>query len=205
MAFFPLDDPFKLVRRVCFLLLVFGQVSGLTCGNTKVLAAERQVFLYRDGSGALVHDYANRWVEIVGTSEKFAFEEVARTADLIEFLDRGRDVGLKVQGTQGVIRFPGSQVWKPWQAGQWVGIDELPKSMVFVPTDQFIRLIYFVPADRAPLADYEQRIRVVMRIVADQYRAELAAHGYHSDGFRLELNDQQETRVHLVKTTNSAQ
>ena len=34
--------------------------------------------------GRLVHDYANRWVEFVGSDERYGFEEVARSAETIE-------------------------------------------------------------------------------------------------------------------------
>ncbi|MDB5339850.1 MAG: hypothetical protein JWN70_5469 [Planctomycetaceae bacterium] len=186
-------------------LLVFGNVSLSCIGTSDALAAERQVFLYQDGGGALVHDYSNRWVEIVGSSERFAFEEISRTADMIELQDRTRDLGLQVGATRGEIRLPRSKVWQPWQAGKWIEIEELPKSMMFVPTDQKIRLIYFVPVDRQPITSYEQRIKVVMQVVADQYRSELKVKGYDSDGFQLELDEKQEPIIHLVKSKSTAQ
>ena len=200
--------------RVCLLLVVTGNVLLSSLGGHAVLADERlaekrlpderQAFLYEDGTGSLIYDYSGRWVEMVGASEQFAFEEVSRRADVIELLDRGRDVGLKIRATQGEIRLPRTTVWQPWQKGKWISVHELPKAMSFVPTDHKLRLIYFVPADRQPATDYEQRIRVVLQIVADQFRSDLKLKGYHSDGLRLELNDKQVPIVHLVKSRKLA-
>jgi hypothetical protein len=170
-------------------------------------AAERTVFRYGSGDagGALIHDYANRWVEFVGSDERYAFEEVGRSDDTIELRDRGRDVGLKVHAEQGELRLPGSTTWQPWERGKWISFDELPRSIRFIPTDQKIRLAYFVAKDRQPIANYERRIRVVMQVVADIYRSDLQAKGYHSDGLTLETDRRGQPVVHLIQGAKPAQ
>ena len=52
-----------------------------------------------------------------------------------------------------------------------------------------IRLGYFVPSDRQPVANYEQKIRVVMAVVADLYLSDLRAKGYQTEGLQFESNN----------------
>jgi hypothetical protein len=54
-----------------------------------------------------------------------------------------------------------------------------------------IRLAYFVPRDRAPAALYEQKIRVVMRVVAEVYLQDLQSKGYRGRGLAFESKDGQ--------------
>ncbi len=185
--------------RTSFLALVSGLVAALGTGAS-ASEPERKVFRYGDqaSGGALIHDYSTRWVEVVGSRERYVFEENSRSDDTIELIDRSRDVGLRVHATQGELRLPGAGVWQPWATGKWIALDELPKSIQFVPTDWKIRLVYFVPKDRTPIDRYEQKIRVVMRLVADVY-ADLRTDGHRSTQFALELNSQGEPIIHLVR------
>ena len=81
---------------------------------------------------------------------------------------------------------------------------ELPKSIRFVPSDQKIRLVYFVPKDRKPIAHFEEKIRVVMQVVAELY-SDLKAQGYPSAGLTFQTNSQGEPIVHLVRPERPAQ
>src|SRR5271166_3452643 len=187
-------------------LLFVGLSGALGFAPAPAGAAERKVFRYGDGAmgGALIHDYSTRWVEFVGSEEQYLFEETGRSDDTIEFIDRSRDIGLKVHAEKGEIRLPNSTEWQPWQEGKWIGIDELPRSIRFIPTDQKIRLAYFVPKDREPIAGYEQKIRVVMQVVADVY-SDLRAGGLPTSRLSLETNPQGEPIVHLIRGTHPAQ
>ncbi len=153
--------------------------------------------------GALIHDYANRWVEVVGTEERYLFEEIGRSNDTIELIDRGRDVGLKVHADRGELRLPNSTAWQPWEQGKWIKMSELPRSIRFVPSDQKVRLMYFVPKDREPIAHFEEKIRVVMQVVAELY-SDLKAQGYPSAGFTFPNDAQGQPIVHLVRAERPA-
>jgi hypothetical protein len=193
--------------RIGLTPILWGALSLATAFHATFLAAdERKVFRFGDeaAGGALIHDYANRWVEIGGTEEKFLFVEVARTDDAIELRDPSRNVGLKIYSTHGDLRLNGSTTWQAWQRGKWIGMNEMPKSIRFIPTDQKIRLAYFVPADRQPIENYEQKVRVVMQVVAELYRPDLKAKGYGSNGFTLETNAQGDPVVNLVRTEKEA-
>jgi hypothetical protein len=192
--------------RHCAVPLFFGMIVVLGLGVAPASAAERKVFRYGDGvaGGALINDYSTRWVEVVGSEEKYLFEETSRSNDTIELLDRARDVGLRVHATSGELRLPNSAEWQPWEKGKWIGLDELPGSIRFVPADQKIRLAYFVPKDRTPIAHYEQKIRVVMQVVADVYQ-DLKRQGIRGAGFSLQANSQGEPIVHLIRGDKPAQ
>ena len=81
---------------VSFLIGLIATV-GRAGTNAPASAAERRVFRYGDAAngGALIHDYANRWIEFVGPAEKYYFEEQSRSDDAIELLDRSRGIGLQ--------------------------------------------------------------------------------------------------------------
>jgi hypothetical protein len=171
------------------------------------IAAERQVFQFGSGetAGALIHDYADKWIEYGGAVERFSFVEVARSDDTIELLDAPRDVGLKVHADRGELRLPRSTAWQPWVSGRWTGLDELPGSIRFVPTDRKIRLAYFVPGDREPIEGYEQRIRVVMQFVAEIFRDDLRSKGERAAGLSFETDSAGEPIVHLIHSPRGAQ
>jgi len=132
------------------------------------------------------------------------FEEKGRSNDTIELIDRSRDIGLRVHAENGEIRLPNSTAWQPWEQGKWIKVDEIPSSIRFIPTDQKIRLAYFVPKDRVSIARYEQKIRVVMQVVADVY-SDLQVKGYRSAGFTFETNSHGESIVHLIRGEKAAQ
>ena len=186
--------------RTSIFSCLIGLLAAMQTGAAPASEPERKVFRYGDqaSGGALIHDYSTRWVECVGSRESYTFEEISRSDDTIELIDRARDVGLRVHATRGELRLPGATVWQPWETGKWIGIDELPKSIRFVPTDWKIRLVYFVPKDRTPIDRYEQKIRVVMRLVADVY-ADLKIDGHRSAQLALEMNSQGEPIIHLVR------
>ena len=196
-----------LVMRVttCFLMLA-GLIAPLTCGAAPEPAGERNVFRYGNdaGGGALIHDGANRWVEVVGTEERYLFEEVGRSDGTIELIDRSRDVGLKVHTDRGELRLPNSNAWQPWERGKWIRMSELPASIRFVRSDQKIRLVYFVPKDRDPTAHFEAKIRVVMQVVAELY-SDLKGQGYPTAGLTFPTDSQGQPIVHLVRTEHPAQ
>ena len=155
--------------------------------------------------GALIHDYSTRWVEVVGSREMYLFEEIAARTTRSNCSTARRDVGLRVHAESGELRLPNSTAWQPWQQGKWIKLDELPDSIRFVPTDQKIRLAYFVPKDRTPIAHFEQKIRVVMQVVADVYSRSEGHRATRSAGFTFETNPQGEPIVHLIRGDKPAQ
>lgn len=65
-------------------------------------------------------------------------------------------------------------------------------------SDHRIRLAYFVPSDRKPAANYQQKIRSVMAVVGEVYLADLRSKNYASEGLRFEMEKDQ-AKVLLVR------
>ena len=62
-----------------------------------------------------------------------------------------------------------------------------------------IRIAYFVPADREPLPDRQERLGRVMRYVQDFYRKEMQKNGYGPKTFVLEWDKPDRLKLYLVK------
>jgi hypothetical protein len=65
-------------------------------------------------------------------------------------------------------------------------------------SDHRIRLAYFVPNDRKPAANYQQKIRSVMAVVGEVYLADLRSKNYTGEGLRFEMEKDQ-AKVLLVR------
>jgi hypothetical protein len=65
-------------------------------------------------------------------------------------------------------------------------------------SDHRIRLAYFVPADRKPSANYQQKIRTVMAVVGEVYLQDLRSKNYATDGLRFEM-EKDAAKVLLVR------
>jgi hypothetical protein len=66
-----------------------------------------------------------------------------------------------------------------------------------------IKLGYFLPNDRKPVANYEQKIRLVMSIVGELYLQDLRAKGHATDGLRFEGSEETPT-VKLIEGARKA-
>ena len=89
--------------------------------------------------------------------------------------------------------------WKTWVKGEWAAAaDVSPPVAADEPREYVVKLGYFVPPDREPIPHYEQKIRVVMQIVADLYRNDLQVKKLASNGIQFELEDGQPV-VHLIR------
>jgi hypothetical protein len=69
---------------------------------------------------------------------------------------------------------------------------------------QKIRLVYFIPTDRKPTADYAAKIEVVMTFVADLYRTSLTGAGYTTSGPDFEFNADGKLNVRLLRGAKTA-
>lgn len=88
--------------------------------------------------------------------------------------------------------------WKTWVKGDWAAIaDVSPPVDARAAREYVIKLGYFVPQDRQPIPHYEQKIGLVMQIVADLYRKDLQLKKLASTGFQFELEEGQPV-VHLI-------
>ena len=162
----------------------------------------RDVWLYRQSGkiGSFLRDAGRHWVETTPPGDEHEFEETARRADHVELFDRGRKMRLRLYRDRIEFREGDAGAWNRLYDGRWGSADELPQRRA---PDYRIRLVYFVPSDREPTANYADKIRVVMHFVSELYRQDIAAHGIRSAGLRFQSENGRPV-VHLVRSRRPA-
>ena len=92
--------------------------------------------------------------------------------------------------------------WRTWVRGNWIAPPaSVPSTKPGGPP--FIRLAYFVPADREPVASYRRKIGVVMGVVSQLYRDDLRRKRHSTDGLKFE-HDEDGAIVHLIHGPQAA-
>ncbi len=171
---------------------------------TSLFAADdpRVVWEYSGGFGKswLAHEGGTKWMAWLGNSTSLIHVEEGRTPEFIQL--RAVETGLQVRlyAGRGQIKRASETQWKTWSAkGNWVGRDRLPKAAVSFP-DYQIRVVYFVPSDREPIAHYDAKIRVLLSYVEELYRSSPSLRREQLDGLPFE-REGDEIQVHLVKAS----
>jgi hypothetical protein len=67
-----------------------------------------------------------------------------------------------------------------------------------VAAEHQIRLAYFIPSDRQPAANYQQKIRSIIAIVSETYLQDLRSKNFPTDGLRFE-SEKNEAKIQLVR------
>ena len=168
------------------------------------VAGDRTAFVVGDASAK--HDFRSpgggMWYETSMGRVTFTFRETSRTADAVLLADTSRNIWIRL--TEKKVEFSTDEVkYAPLGQGSWVDYKSLPDVALPKPTDGKVRLIYFIPTDRKPTANYEAKIRTLMQFVADFYRDDLRAKGYKTDGPQFETANGKIV-VHLVKGSKNA-
>ena len=83
-----------------------------------------------------------------------------------------------------------------WQPGERCDVETPGVSVVGEP--RTVRLIYFIPNDRAYRAEVVQRLKDETRAIQTFYGDQMEAHGYGNRTFRVESDLQDEPLVHVV-------
>lgn len=138
------------------------------------------------------------WYETNKGKVSFTFRETSRTPEAVTIVDASRNIAIRLTNTQAEFSEDGGKVWSPFLSGRWVDLQSLAAVPLPAPPDYKIRLVYFVPSDRAPTANYVEKIRTLMTFVSEVFRDDLRAKGFKTDGPQYESADG-EMVVHLVK------
>ncbi len=133
------------------------------------------------------------------------FTELSRDDDQIIVQNNDTKLIIRLTAGRGYWRRPADAVddWKTWVKGEWIDPASLPRP-VSASRQYVVKVAYFVPQDRQPQRDYDRKIRVVMQYVAQLYRSDLQQKRLPSDGFQLELEEDNQRRVHLVRGERAA-
>lgn len=179
------------------LLAALASAVGTTGGESA-----REAWRYQAGGqdGWFRKEAGKQWVEAATDGGRYDFEELARTPQYVELFDRGRTIWLRLYADHVDFRQGQKAAWGRLYDGRWVKAADLPR---LAEPDHRIRLVYFVPADRQPTADYAAKIRTLMHFVAELYRQDFTARGIDSPGLRFEGKDGVPV-VHLVRGRHDA-
>ena len=148
-------------------------------------AASRVAWQYKSsaGIGSFSRIDGKQWHEQGPGGFELRFEETGRTPQYVELFDASREMRVRLHNERSEWRQGNNSNWAGLYDGRWVDPASLPRPPA---VDRALRLAYFVPTDRQPVADYEKRIRVVMHFVSELYRQELNARGIASSGLAFE-------------------
>lgn len=165
----------------------------------------RTVWEYTGGYGKswLAHEGGTKWMAWLGNSTSLIHVEEERTAEFIQLRAVTTGLQIRLYAGSGQIKRSSETQWKRWSAkGNWVGRDSLPRTAVSFP-DYQIRVVYLVPSDREPIANYDAKIRVLLSYVEELYRSSPSLRRERLDGLPFE-RDGDQVRVHLVKADQPA-
>ncbi len=125
------------------------------------------------GPGGIRETEPGQWTEITPDGKLFSLSQVSENSAYVELVDSSRGVWVRLHPTYAEFRQEPNKGWNRLYSGRWASLADLPP----LP-DYKIRLVYFVPSDRTPTANYEAKIRVVMQFVTEIFRQNLQGRGY---------------------------
>jgi hypothetical protein len=175
------------------------------CSADEDEAGDRVVWEYSGGHGKswITHVGKKKWILYLGNSTTVVNVEEARTAESITLRNPSTGLWTRLNRDFGELRRGADGPWKRWSAkGRWVGRDALPKNAVAFD-DYQIRVLYFVPSDREPIANYEAKIRVVLGYVEELYRSSPSLRRLRMKQLPFE-RDGDEPRIHVVRADKPA-
>jgi hypothetical protein len=162
--------------------------AGATAAFVELRAAKAQsaadAWLYStpQGPGSIRRDRSGQWIETTPTGQQFFFAETNVGAPYVELRDASRQMWLRLYSGYGEWRQePGSE-WHRWMNGRWGMSSEVPAL-----SDYRIRLGYFIPSDRAPIANYEEKIGVILYFVTELYRQSFRARGFEMKDWPFQM------------------
>ncbi|GAA4429374.1 hypothetical protein [Bremerella cremea] len=172
-----------------------GQASAADLAAWKK-AGEKPSYFVEIGDG--------KWVEAQEEGRVLPFEQLSRDARNVELIDRRRNIKIKLHSDHAELSNQG-RPYTRWLNGGWTNYKKLPEFARFSPIDHKVRLVYFVPTDREPTANYREKINTLMSIVNDTYKFEFKRRGLPDRGLEFQLDEDGQPIVHLVRAKHPAQ
>lgn len=190
----------QLPKAFRYLFLVLLLIIGVEALDAAELAAWKkqggnESYFIDSGSG--------KWLEVDEKGSSIRFEELQRSDDGVEIIDRGRQIKIWLKPKQAELSV-GGRPYQQWVRGDWTKADELPEFAQVSPIDHKVRLIYFVPTDREPKAGYREKINTLMHFVNETYKYEFRRRGLPDRGLVFQTDDDGTPIVHLVRGKHPA-
>jgi len=187
------------VTNIFFVLLLVGQAH----------ADDRTAWIYSDKGATRVYAKlsSGEWVGTHPTKKQTRFNELERDDKQVLIQNKSSMLILRLTSGRAYWRRPADTDWKTYYKGTWGKLPEsiartLPSSkdptVRKTPDKYLVRAAYFVPADREPVANWEQKIQVILYYVESMFRNDLKLKRLDSDGIHFESVDDK-PRVHLIR------
>lgn len=144
-----------------------------------------------------------RWLEVQENGSTFRFDETSNRPGQVELLDRRRRIRIHLRDEYAELSQNG-QPLRRWVSGSWTPPGELPEYARAASIDHRVRLIYLVPTDRQPTANYEAKIRTLMTVANSVYQEEFRRRHWPDRGLLFEEDASGEPLVHLIRGKHEA-
>jgi len=189
---------------ILVLLISVINLTATTAWSQKL--AQRQAWQFETVAGKrTIVDHGNRrWVTYYPNGTTAECEELDRTPEYLEIRNAANQAVLRLYGSFGTVRKTPEGPFKRFAAGHWLQDEDAPASASpFGTTDYKIRVVYFVPQDRKPTSNYQDKIDVVLTLISDVMTRDLRSKGLETDGPQFEQRDGK-TIVHLLRGNKKA-
>ncbi|HEV7281460.1 MAG TPA: hypothetical protein VGN57_14765 [Pirellulaceae bacterium] len=143
------------------------------------------------------------WLELKPNGGSISFEQSDANDEYVELFDPGRAIRIRFGAERSRMKI-GDRDWFDWLAGGWVEEQDLPDWAYLAPVDHRVRLVYFVPKDREPTANWREKIVTLMTFVNDFYKDDFRRRGWNDRGLIFETNEQGTPIVHLLHGERTA-
>ena len=187
----------------------------LLCLTKPVPADDRTTWLYSDKGETRVYTKlaSGEWLGTHPTKEPAQLKELERDANQVLLQNQSSKLIIRLTNERAYWRRPADTDWTTYFKGNW---GELPDSIARTllsstdsavpkkkPEDYFVRVAYFVPQDRKPVPNWEQKIQVILYYVESMFRNDLKKKQLDSDGIHFETVEGK-PRIHLIRGKHPA-
>ncbi|MGZ0166460.1 MAG: hypothetical protein ACKVII_21255 [Planctomycetales bacterium] len=172
----------------------------------EALGSERKIWAYETPKGIRRFEQVDgkKWQLRFPNDATIEIEELSRNDKFVELRNPTNDNVMRLFADRIMNRGKNKTEFRKMADGGWF-IPEPAPTGVFGPTDYRIRVVYFVPNDRQPTANYETKINLILRLNAEIMTRELRVKGHKTEGPQFETTDDDQIKVHQVTGEQAAQ
>jgi hypothetical protein len=158
------------------------------------------------GQSWITEPDGKKWINYLPKGKTILYLEESRTNDAVVLRSPESKLWIRLNKDFAELRRSADLPWKRWSAkGAWVSPGKLPPAAHDKTPLRKIRVVYLVPSDREPTANYVEKIQVVLGYVENLYQTSLRGYGFRLRGLPFEIERGKTVKVHLVKTDKPAE
>lgn len=193
------------MRCVAILLLIWmgpAMVSAIAIADEpsdpesgNVDARRQWVYEVPAGTRRMIRQDEERWTLFFPNGTTNPMTQLGVTDDYVELRNDNNGNVMRLFADHAVIRAADKSQFRPMTQGKWLAVD--PAGQGRVP-DYKIELVYFVPSDRTPTANYDGKLRAIASLMEQTVTNDLRSKGYETEGPRFTRDDAGQIKITLV-------